>query len=370
MSPDERVTSPRLLLLSFSPQDEANAYLNAIKYYSPFVMQGSDSLLSVKENVLANLCVAYIMTTQNEVAEELMRRIEREEEALAYQGAAPDAAQPLHHCIVNLVIGTLYCSKGNFEFGISRVIRSLEPYNKKLEADTWCGQGGHADGHARTVCADRVYIFGDPTHSEGKRLTRGFGGCEIPPLLLQVLREAVPAGARGRAREAHAVGAGQDARRGDGVPRRGGAPREEAGGGAGDGGGAGADDCDGGEDAEALLPQAEGAVSEGARFMCSMMMDSGGGPPARRRHGRRGTTAAPSTTGHTPSAPFFTPATGAPPRRSLREDEAISVAHTTLRTPVASRLLQVISASLPWWFFKLSCRVSPWLLSDTYSSLS
>ena len=38
---------------------------------------------------------------------------------------------------MNLVIGTLYCSKGNYEFGISRIIRSLEPYNKKLGTDTW-----------------------------------------------------------------------------------------------------------------------------------------------------------------------------------------------------------------------------------------
>lgn len=42
-----------------------------------------------------------------------------------------------HLCIVNLVIGTLYCSKSNFEFGVSRIIRSLEPYNKKLGTDTW-----------------------------------------------------------------------------------------------------------------------------------------------------------------------------------------------------------------------------------------
>ena len=27
---------------------------------------------------------------------------------------------------------TLYCAKGNYEFGISRVIKSLEPYQKKL----------------------------------------------------------------------------------------------------------------------------------------------------------------------------------------------------------------------------------------------
>jgi len=40
-------------------------------------------------------------------------------------------------CIINLVIGTLYCAKGNFEFGIGRVMKSLEPYAKKLGTDTW-----------------------------------------------------------------------------------------------------------------------------------------------------------------------------------------------------------------------------------------
>lgn len=32
---------------------------------------------------------------------------------------------------------TLYCAKGNYEFGISRVIKSLEPYQRKLGSDTW-----------------------------------------------------------------------------------------------------------------------------------------------------------------------------------------------------------------------------------------
>lgn len=32
---------------------------------------------------------------------------------------------------------TLYCAKGNYEFGISRVIKSLEPYQRKLGPDTW-----------------------------------------------------------------------------------------------------------------------------------------------------------------------------------------------------------------------------------------
>ncbi len=38
---------------------------------------------------------------------------------------------------MNLVIGTLYCAKGNYEFGISRVIKSLEPFDRKLGTDTW-----------------------------------------------------------------------------------------------------------------------------------------------------------------------------------------------------------------------------------------
>merc|ERR1712178_616484 len=74
------------------------------------------------------------MTSQNEEAEELMRKVEKEEERLAYQD--PEK-QCFHLCIINLVIGTLYCAKGNFEFGIGRVMKSLEPYPKKLGTDTW-----------------------------------------------------------------------------------------------------------------------------------------------------------------------------------------------------------------------------------------
>ena len=123
----------------------------------------SFSILNVSAIVLANLCVSYIMTSQNEEAEELMRKIEKEEEQVcncigktfsvkwkfisqrkfinlvsSFQLAYEDPDKKVFHlCIVNLVIGTLYCAKGNYEFGISRVIKSLEPYNKKLGTDTW-----------------------------------------------------------------------------------------------------------------------------------------------------------------------------------------------------------------------------------------
>lgn len=110
-------------------------FKEAIGFYEPIVKKHYESLLeNVSAIVLANLCVAYIMTSQNEEAEELMRKIEKEEEQVAYE----DPDKKIYHlCIVNLVIGTLYCAKGNYEFGISRVIKSLEPYQKKLGTDTW-----------------------------------------------------------------------------------------------------------------------------------------------------------------------------------------------------------------------------------------
>merc|ERR1712232_40290 len=107
-------------------------FKECIRYYEPFVRKHYDNLLSVTAIILANLCVAYVMTSANEEAEELMRLVEKEEEKIT------DPTKPIYHlCIINLVIGTLYCAKGNFEFGVSRIIKSLEPYEKKIGVDTW-----------------------------------------------------------------------------------------------------------------------------------------------------------------------------------------------------------------------------------------
>merc|ERR1711865_523379 len=113
---------------------QENKFKDSIRYYDPIVKKRMDNILDAQAIVLANLCVSYIMTSQNEEAEELMRKIEKEEDKLSW--SEPDR-QCFHLCIVNLVIGTLYCAKGNFEFGISRIIKSLEPYDKKLGTDTW-----------------------------------------------------------------------------------------------------------------------------------------------------------------------------------------------------------------------------------------
>ncbi|CAI8024711.1 Tetratricopeptide repeat protein 30A [Geodia barretti] len=109
-------------------------FKEAIGFYEAIVKKNHTNLLSISAVILANLCVSYIMTSQTEEAEQIMKKIEKEEEDLSYDD--PDRKM-YHLCIVNLVIGTLYCAKGNYEFGASRVMKSLEPYNKKLGTDTW-----------------------------------------------------------------------------------------------------------------------------------------------------------------------------------------------------------------------------------------
>ena len=84
------------------------------------------------------------MSSKNDEAELVMRRIQAAEEQASVE--QPDKPQ-FALCIVNLVIGTLYCSKGNYDFGLSRVIKSLEPIESKLGPDTWyyakrCGCSG------------------------------------------------------------------------------------------------------------------------------------------------------------------------------------------------------------------------------------
>ena len=117
---------------------------------------GSVSILDVTAIVLANLCVAYIVTENKEEAQRVMVAVEAAEEeklssdaANAAAGAAPrggggsgggGAGKPapcFHLSIINLVIGTLYCAKGNTEFGVTRVLRALEPPQRKLGPDTW-----------------------------------------------------------------------------------------------------------------------------------------------------------------------------------------------------------------------------------------
>jgi tetratricopeptide repeat protein 30 len=88
-------------------------------------------LLHAETIVLANLCVCYIVSKQQLKAEQLIAELERQ------QCQTGEPQHSLHLCIINLVIGTLYCSKGNFDFGIRLIIKSLDPFGEKLGTDTW-----------------------------------------------------------------------------------------------------------------------------------------------------------------------------------------------------------------------------------------
>ena len=60
-------------------------YRDAIRYYEPFIRRQMDDLLEITAIVLANLCVSYIMASQNADAEELMKCVEKEEDRVAIE---------------------------------------------------------------------------------------------------------------------------------------------------------------------------------------------------------------------------------------------------------------------------------------------
>jgi tetratricopeptide repeat protein 30 len=74
-------------------------FKEAIRNYDPIVKKNQDALINVTAIVLANLCVSHIMSSQNEEAEDLMRRIEKEEERKSF---TEPGKQSFHLCIVNL----------------------------------------------------------------------------------------------------------------------------------------------------------------------------------------------------------------------------------------------------------------------------
>lgn len=111
---------------------QGDRYNDAISYYATLIKKAEkNNLLEVSPIAIANLCVAYIMVNKNEEAETIIQLLQKQEEN------CPCNQGSHHSCIVNLVIGTLYCERGNFEFGIERICKSLRPFEEKLGADTW-----------------------------------------------------------------------------------------------------------------------------------------------------------------------------------------------------------------------------------------
>ncbi|KAK2964794.1 putative Tetratricopeptide repeat protein 30B [Blattamonas nauphoetae] len=96
--------------------------------------QQVNSILDVTPIVLGNLCVCHVMHEENDLGEQIIVRVDKEEEKIHMED--PDA-QPLHHTIIDLVIGTLYCSRKTFDFGIKQTIKSFQPVEQKLTPGTW-----------------------------------------------------------------------------------------------------------------------------------------------------------------------------------------------------------------------------------------
>lgn len=105
----------------------------AIQWYEPLVLS-EQSLLDVEAIIVANLCVAYVVTDQNSLADSLITRITDEET----QKTQDDPNAKVYHLsIIHLVIGTLYCAHKNFDFGIDYIFKAFDPMNTQLHADTW-----------------------------------------------------------------------------------------------------------------------------------------------------------------------------------------------------------------------------------------
>lgn len=108
-------------------------FKEAINHYMS-VFEIENDILSVPASVIANLCVSLIMAQRNEEAQEIIKRVEEEE--LKASELQPDKSF-FHVCIINLIVGTLYCSKSNYEFGIGRIIVSFQNFHKRINIDTW-----------------------------------------------------------------------------------------------------------------------------------------------------------------------------------------------------------------------------------------
>ena len=107
--------------------------VDAINLYEPLVL-GEEHLLDVEAIIVADLCAAYVIMEQNEMADNLINRLTEEEAAKQKE----DENVKLYHLsIIHLVIGTLYCAHRNFEFGIDYVFKAFNPMHQKLNADTW-----------------------------------------------------------------------------------------------------------------------------------------------------------------------------------------------------------------------------------------
>lgn len=113
-------------------------YEDAARSYKAFLPESDKDLLETPAIVLANLCVSYVASDQNTRAESIVAAVQREEEAISALGDDGNRENVgIHGYLIDLVIGILYCTKGQFDFGLGRVCQRLESFDKRLNAQIW-----------------------------------------------------------------------------------------------------------------------------------------------------------------------------------------------------------------------------------------
>lgn len=125
-------------------------FADCLKLYESILIDGEQEglLLKNEPQLLSNLCVSYILTGRNRDAEELIKDVERAAEVSSgglsqqplYEDRDQDSSQQItcdHLTHLNMAIGTLYCVKNNYDFGLTRLLKSLEPVDKKLTSESW-----------------------------------------------------------------------------------------------------------------------------------------------------------------------------------------------------------------------------------------
>lgn len=135
-------------------------FKEASEIYEEFLNGEDSKILDVDPIILGNLCVSYVLSGRNGSAERIIRQVETEELKLTiselsnedsisgpidsidilkqiHRDQSNNCRQPSHLIIINLIIGTLYCVKSNYEFGLTRIFKSLEPVKLKLTTQSW-----------------------------------------------------------------------------------------------------------------------------------------------------------------------------------------------------------------------------------------
>lgn len=128
LSPLSLILGPRFMVNAGHSAFIQEKYADAVHWYRQAIEFSREDILSFTPAVLANLCASLIRLDLNEEAEDIFETVKTAESA---------HEDNLHSTVINLVIGFLYCSQRNFDFGLERVFEAFGSDLKSLAGETW-----------------------------------------------------------------------------------------------------------------------------------------------------------------------------------------------------------------------------------------